>query len=87
MTDWIGRLTLVNFVGFVALAGYLGGDALNGFERDGHFFLKMGSRLPVEVSESVFRFMYWYAIVLFAHFALAIGLWWFQSRRSATLTS
>jgi hypothetical protein len=34
-----GAVTLVNFVVFVLVSAYIGGDALNGYVSHGHFFV------------------------------------------------
>jgi hypothetical protein len=56
--------TLVNLVAFVALAGYFGGDAINGHEVGGHYFLGMKGSL-IEVSQSVFVYSKWHTLSLF----------------------
>jgi len=84
--NWIGRLALVNFAGFALLTNYFGGDALNGFEASGRFFLKMGMRPPVEVSAGLYRFMYWYAIVLIVHVAAACLIGLARSRKDTAAT-
>jgi hypothetical protein len=46
---WIGVL---NFVAFVIIAMNIGGDALNGYEDSGRFYLSSHGR-PVEVPEAL----------------------------------
>jgi hypothetical protein len=46
-------IAVVNFVAFVAIAVPLGGDALNGGTRDGHYYL-MQHGIYTEVSRPVF---------------------------------
>lgn len=57
-TAW---LAAANFFAFVAGSMYLGGDALNGFIRAGHYFLCAHGSC-VEVSKAVWRYSYWHAI-------------------------
>jgi hypothetical protein len=52
-------LTILNFFAFVAVATYLGGDAVNGKREAGHCYLFgtrsiNGKKVYTEVSESVF---------------------------------
>ena len=45
----------INFLAFVAIANSIGGDALNGYSRGGHFFLK-NHGFVTEVSETIFTY-------------------------------
>jgi len=74
----IAAVTAVNFVAFVAMTFYLGGDALNGHVRDGHYFLGLHSNGPfTEVSPAVFSYSKWHAFTVIASigFVLAAELW------------
>lgn len=56
-------LALVNFVSYVLIAAQLGGDAINGLARDGHYYL-MSHGAYTEVSETVFTYSRWHAYSL-----------------------
>jgi hypothetical protein len=54
-------LGMLNFVVFVAIATYLGGDAVNGKVEGGHYYLygvrtDLGRKVYTEVDESVFNY-------------------------------
>ena len=51
---------MANFVAFVLVAIAIGGDAINGYEAHGRYFLRMNRRVT-EVSESVFTYSKWHA--------------------------
>jgi len=55
---------IVNFVVFVAIAVPLGGDALNGMARDGHYYL-MQHGIYTEVSRPVFIYSTIHTLSLF----------------------
>jgi len=57
-------LAMLNFAAFWLLALHLGGDALNGRESAGHFYL-MSHGAYTEVSEGVFDYSRWHARSLF----------------------
>jgi hypothetical protein len=57
-------LALVNFLVFVAVAVPLGGDALNGTVRDGHYYLMQHGRYT-EVSRPVFIYSAIHTLSLF----------------------
>ena len=52
---------LVNFFSFFVIGVYLGGDALNGYAKDGHYFLCSHGRY-MEVSRAMWTYSYWHAI-------------------------
>jgi len=64
-------LMFVNFLSFVLLAWWLGGDAFNGHERAGKYFLSSKGQLT-EVSYAVFLYSKIHIYALFANFALLI---------------
>ena len=68
-------LAFVNFFVFIFVDIYLGGDALNGYARDGHYFLCSHGRYT-EVSQTVWTYSHWHAIsVIITHasvFVLAV---------------
>jgi len=67
----IGLVCVINFILFVAGSFYLGGDALNGYRRDGHYFLRMYSTFT-EVSRSVFLYSEWHGLLLIGNFAIVL---------------
>lgn len=54
-------LATINFAAFVAGSLWLGGDALNGHEQDGRYFLNSHGRFT-EVSHAVFAYSWWHAM-------------------------
>jgi hypothetical protein len=60
-------LAFVNFFSFIFIDLYLGGDALNGYARDGHYFLycQTSHSRYIEVSRAVWTYSYWHAISVF----------------------
>ena len=70
----IAFVGVINFSLFVAGSFYLGGDALNGYRRDGHYFLGMHSNGPfTEVSRPVFLYSEWHAGFLIGTFAIFLA--------------
>ena len=60
-------LAIVNFFSFIAIDLYLGGDALNGYAKDGHYFLysQTSHTRYIEVSRAMWTYSYWHAISVF----------------------
>jgi len=58
-------LWVANFLVYVGVANWLGGDAVNGHVEAGRYFL--GGHQTTEVSRKVFEFSRWYTYVLWAH--------------------
>jgi hypothetical protein len=54
-------LVIVNFFAFAVVSGYIGGDALNGYVRAGHYFLCAHGSCH-EVSEAIWNYSYWHAM-------------------------
>jgi hypothetical protein len=67
----IGIIALLNFFSFVFISIYLGGDALNGEESNGHFYLNSHGHYT-EVSEKVFRYSKIHAYSMFATHSLLL---------------
>ena len=67
-------IAVVNFLSAVLIAQFIGGDAFNGFEKAGRYFLRNHGALT-EVSRAVFTYnrCHWIS-VFFTHFALALTL-------------
>ena len=73
-------LALINFVAFVSVSIYLGGDAVNGYIRDGHSFVCAHGSCT-EVSRAVWTYSYWHALtalgailLLFVEAAIFVAL-------------
>jgi len=54
-------LAVPNFFAFIIGSLYLGGDALNGYVKAGHYFLCAHGSCT-EVVESVWKYSYWHAL-------------------------
>jgi hypothetical protein len=54
-------LAFVNFASFWFIAVYIGGDAINGYAKDGHYFLASHGRFT-EVSSAVWTYSYYHTI-------------------------
>jgi len=54
-------LAAPNFLLFAFASVYLGGDALNGYVQEGHYFLCAHGGCT-EVSHSVWTYSYWHAV-------------------------
>ena len=67
-------IAIVNFVVFVAIAVPLGGDALNGTARDGHYYL-MQHGIYTEVSRPIFIYSTIHTLSLFVTHPLVIVVW------------
>ena len=67
----IGIIAIVNFFSFISISIYLGGDALNGKETLGHFYLNSHGRYT-EVSETIFRYSKIHAYSMWATHSLFI---------------
>lgn len=78
-TLWI--ITIINFLVFWVVAVAIGGDALNGYHSDGHYFLKNHGQLT-EVSREVFFYSEWHAISVFVSYGI-LFLWMALVRRTA----
>ena len=64
------NLVMLNFALFFGVALALGGDAVNGTVRDGHYYL-MNHGKYTEVSRAVFRYSMVHTISVFVSFPLA----------------
>jgi len=76
----IGVLALVNFFSFVAISLYIGGDAINGHQAAGHYFLSNHGKLT-EVSRTVFKYSQWHALSVFVTHSSAILVGWLAFRK------
>ena len=79
-------VALVNFFSFIAIDLYLGGDALNGRQAAGHYFLANHGRMT-EVSRTVFEYSQWHALSLFVTHPLALLIGWLAFRKRKPLQS
>lgn len=64
-------LVLTNFVVFVAIAGYLGGDAINGRHVGERYYLSMYGR-ETEVSEAIYLYSGWHAWLTLLSWGIAV---------------
>jgi hypothetical protein len=62
---------VANFMIFIMVASFLGGDASNGHYAAGHFFLANHNRLT-EVSEGVYTYSLWHSRSLYFTHPLAL---------------
>ena len=69
-TQIVSLLWIANFVVYVLVASWLGGDAVNGHSEAGHYFLAMHGH-TTEVTRGVFEFSRWYTYFFIAHFSVA----------------
>lgn len=65
-------LAVVNFAAFIAGSLYLGGDALNGYLKSGHYFLCAHGHCS-EVSSAVWHYSYWHALSSFGGILLVFA--------------
>jgi hypothetical protein len=63
---------VVNFVTLLLEAQALGGDGLNGYQRQGHYFVVEHGH-ETEVTEQAWRHSRWHAISVFVTHPLAMG--------------
>jgi hypothetical protein len=79
---WIFPIALINFIVFFVVAMSLGGDACNGTQIDGHYYVANHGHLT-EVSLGVYVYSLCHATsVVFTHLAaLATGYTWLASSR------
>jgi hypothetical protein len=54
-------LVFINFFAFVGGSLYLGGDALNGYMKAGHYFVCAHGHCA-QVSSSIWHYSYWHAV-------------------------
>jgi hypothetical protein len=77
-------IAIVNFVVFVVVAETIGGDALNGHEAVGRYFLANHGKLT-EVSRATFEYSKWHAISVFITHPLALLVGWKWRRQQKAL--
>ena len=85
--EWIRRVRitsllmivigLLNFLVFVAISLYLGGDAVNGKAEGGHYYLygyglRTGLKGYTEVTEQVFNYSKWHVYSIFITWPLVM---------------
>ncbi|MQA37780.1 hypothetical protein [Rugamonas aquatica] len=71
MKQFFGYAVGINFFSFILGAMYFGGDALNGKEKDGHFFLASHGKFT-QVSESVFSYSKLHAMSVLVSIGLLV---------------
>jgi hypothetical protein len=77
-------LAIVNFATFVVVAEAIGGDALNGHEAAGRYFLANHGKLT-EVSRATFEYSRWHAISVFITHSLAFLVGWKWTRQQKAM--
>jgi hypothetical protein len=78
---WAAGVWIANFLAFALTATYLGGDAINGYVREGHYFLAAHGR-AFEVSPTLFLYSRWHAISVIGSFVILFPLALALKRRS-----
>jgi hypothetical protein len=73
----------VNILAFMVIATMLGGDAVNGYAADGHYFLGNHGRF-IEVSKAVFEYSRFHVYSGFISFPVAAFATW-RAKRIASL--
>ena len=84
-------LGLLNFLTFVAISLYLGGDAVNGKVEQGHFHLwgyglRSGVKGYKEVTEGVFSYSRWHVYSIFATWPLVMAAGYLENRKKGART-
>jgi hypothetical protein len=69
---------ILNFIAYVTIAGYLGGDAVNGHTENGHYFL-MSHGKATEVSEAVYNYSRIHTYTVWITHPLALISGWILS--------
>jgi hypothetical protein len=77
---------ILNFVTFVSVACYLGGDAVNGKAEGGHYYLfgvrtEGGHKVYTEVSKPVFDYSRWHVYVVWVSWPPLIAAAYVKNRR------
>ncbi len=81
---WLAAMWIANFAAFVLIGGYLGGDALNGYVKDGHYFVAEHEHgHAIEVSRAVYLYSEWHAISVVLSLAVFLAFTAFVRRRRA----
>ena len=83
----LALVALVNFVLYVIIAGTHGGDAWNGYRKDGRYFVSEHGRIT-EVSRAFWTYSYYHTIFLWiTHLSTmaAFGFYYFVSLRRQTV--
>ena len=78
----IGIVAVMNFASFVIIAQVIGGDAVNGHQAAGHYYLANHGRLT-EVSRTIFEYSRWHTLSLFVTHPLAFLAGWLAFRKRA----
>jgi hypothetical protein len=77
----LAAIAIANFAAFVLVAGYLGGDALNGYVRDGHYFLAAKGH-AYEVSRALYLYSKWHALSAISLSGAVVVAWAILWRRA-----
>ena len=79
-------VAVINFVAFFIIAILLGGDAINGMIKDGHYYLASHGRYT-EVTEGVFNYSRHHAYSVFVTHPVGMVAAWYLGRMSASKKS
>jgi len=79
----IGIAAMINFLSFVTIAEFLGGDAVAGHMAAGHYFLGYHGKMT-EVSRAVFQYSLWHSLSVVVTAPLAMLAWVLALRKRAT---
>ncbi|PKO16167.1 MAG: hypothetical protein CVU39_09065 [Chloroflexi bacterium HGW-Chloroflexi-10] len=63
------KISLINFAIYTLIAIIIGGDAVNGYAKDGHYFLRLGGYIN-EVGYSLFLYSKIHTYILITNYAL-----------------
>ena len=80
-------LALVNFVVYVIVAGTHGGDAWNGYTKDGRYFVSEHGN-TTEVSRTFWMYSYYHTIFLWITYlsaVIAFGVYYINAQRRQTV--
>src|ERR1700744_5102614 len=72
-------VAILNFAAFFIMAVYLGGDAINGMIKDGHYYLGEHGRYT-EVTEAVFNYSRHQAYSVFVTHPVGMAAAWYFGR-------
>jgi len=78
----IGIVAIINFLSFVTIAEFLGGDAVMGHMAAGHYFLGYHGKMT-EVSRAVFQYSLWHSLSVVVTTPLAMLAWLLALRKRA----
>ena len=69
MVKKLSIISIIHFLVYSVIALFIGGDAVNGYAKDGHYFLRLGAYFN-EVDYPLFLYSIIHTYVLIANYAL-----------------